>query len=98
MIWLRYCIYFGAFVNVTFYISIVIATLYFTCPAPGESWKKNSTSPRQSGALEMTIPIASGSLLLDVCIFLLPIAGIWNLRMSLQRKLAVMIVFMTGLL
>lgn len=46
----------------------------------------------------MTIPIASGSLVLDLYIFLLPIAGIWNLNMSLQRKLGVIVMFMTGLM
>lgn len=77
---------------------MMIATLYYTVPATGESWQEHSVSPREKGAVRMIIPIAAGSLLLDVYIFLLPIAGIWNLKMSLQRKLGVMVVVMAGLM
>lgn len=98
IIWLRYCIYFGALVNTAFYVAIVIVTLYYTTPAPGQSWQENIRDPREAGTFRTSIPIASGSLVLDLYIFLLPIAGIWNLNMSLQRKIGVGVVFMTGLM
>ena len=58
------------FVNWAFYISIVVATLYYTAPAPHESWAETYISPRYYGAVRLTIPIASGSLALDVYILL----------------------------
>ncbi|MCJ1267975.1 hypothetical protein MMC22_007861 [Lobaria immixta] len=50
------------------------------------------------GSIRLAIPYAWGCLLLDIYIFILPIAGIWNLQMSLKHKLGVMVVFMTGLI
>ena len=58
------------FVNWAFYISVVVATLYYTAPAPHESWAETYISPRYSGAIRPTIPIASGSLVLDIYILL----------------------------
>jgi hypothetical protein len=63
-------IYFGAFVNIAFYTSILIVTLYFTTPAPHESWAETYLSARYSRTLHTTIPIASGSLVIDLYIFL----------------------------
>jgi len=97
ILWLRYMIYFGAAVNILFYTSIVAATIYFTAPAPHESWVEAYVSPRYAGALKMTIPIASGSLVLDIYIFLLPIFGLYGLQMSPKKKFGIMIVFATGL-
>lgn len=95
--WLRHAIYLGASVNVLFYFSIVVATLYYTTPAPGQSWQEVFGSSREAGALRLTLYIASGSLILDIYIFLLPIFGIWNLQLSRSRKFGVGIVFATGL-
>ncbi|KAI9640835.1 hypothetical protein NHQ30_010676 [Ciborinia camelliae] len=94
---LRRLIYLGMFLNVGFYFSILVATLYYTAPRPGESWQETYLSPRYYGIFNMTIPIAAGSLVLDVYIFLLPIFGVWNLKLSTKKKLGIVIVFGTGL-
>ncbi|PQE22364.1 integral membrane protein [Rutstroemia sp. NJR-2017a WRK4] len=95
-VWLRRSIYLGAYVNVGFYIGILVGTLYFTAPHPGESWEETYLSPRYMRIFSMTIPIAAGSLILDIYIFLLPIFGIWNLQLTTKKKLGIMIVFGTG--
>lgn len=69
-VWLRRMIYFGLFINVAFYTSIIIVTLYYTAPAPGQSFAELFTSPRYFKSVNTAIPIASGSLVLDVYIFL----------------------------
>ncbi|EED20041.1 conserved hypothetical protein [Talaromyces stipitatus ATCC 10500] len=96
--WYRYAIYFGLFVNWGFYIAIIIATLYFTSPAPGQTWQESFASPRYAKSLTMTIPIASGSLALDLYILILPMFPIWGLRMDLKKKLGVLSIFGTGVL
>ncbi|PQE12378.1 integral membrane PTH11 protein [Rutstroemia sp. NJR-2017a BVV2] len=96
-VWLRRLIYLGAYVNVGFYFGVLVGTLYYTAPHPGESWEETYLSPRYAGIFNMTIPIAAGSLFLDIYIFLLPIFGIWNLQLTTKKKLGIMIVFGTGL-
>ena len=96
MKWLRYMSYAGAVVNVLFYLSVLVATLAYTAPAPGQSFLEAVTSPRMQGAFRLTLPIASMSLVLDVYILLLPIAAVSRLQLSKKRKFGVMIIFFTG--
>ena len=96
-IWLRYAIYFGAFVNCAFYFAVVVFTLCFTAPAPGQTFADAFLSPRYGRMFNTTIPIASGSLVLDLYIFCLPVAGVWNLQLSTRRKLGILAIFLTGL-
>ncbi|KAE8168175.1 hypothetical protein BDV40DRAFT_294723 [Aspergillus tamarii] len=96
--WQRYAIYFGLFVNWAFYTIILIATLYYTSPAPGQTWAEGFVSTRYSEILKWTVPIASGSLIIDLYILILPMAPIWNLQMDFKKRVGVMVVFGTGLL
>lgn len=95
--WQRYAIYLGLFVNWTFYTIAFIATMYFTAPSPGESWQASFSSPRYAMTFDWTIPIASGSLVLDVYILILPMISVWTLQMNPRKKLGVLAVFATGL-
>ena len=97
MKWLRYCSYAGAVVNVLYYFSILVATLVFTAPAPGQTLQQSVQSQRQAKALTMPVPIASMNLVLDVYILVLPIAGVSKLQLATRRKIAVIGVFSTGL-
>ncbi|KAL4816097.1 hypothetical protein BDW67DRAFT_163010 [Aspergillus spinulosporus] len=92
----RFAIYLGLVVNWTFYTIILIVTLYFTSPAPGQTWAESFLSPRYTKIDEWMMPIAAGSLVLDVYILLLPIASVWRLQMSTRKKLGVLAVFATG--
>jgi hypothetical protein len=92
----RLAIYLGLVVNWTFYTIILIVTLYFTSPAPGQSWAESFLSPRYARIDAWMMPIAAGSLVLDVYILLLPIASVWRLQMSTRKKLGVLAVFATG--
>jgi hypothetical protein len=96
MKWLRYSSYVGATVTVLFYTSVLIATLVFTVPAPGEPWLKVGQSPRHVGAINLTLPIACMSLVLDVYILLLPITAVQKLQLPFRRKMGVMAIFLTG--
>lgn len=93
MEWLRYCC---ATVNVLFYFSVIVATFAFTIPAPGETMAKHIQLPRQAHSLDLTIPVASMSLVLDVYILILPIAGVSRLQLTGRRKIGIMAVFLTG--
>lgn len=46
----------------------------------------------------MTMPIASGSLILDLYILVLPISVVWNLHVNLRRRIGVLAIFATGLM
>ncbi|OJJ98505.1 hypothetical protein ASPACDRAFT_1857760 [Aspergillus aculeatus ATCC 16872] len=94
--WQRYAIYFGLLVNWGFYIAIAVATLYYTSPAPGQSWQESFLSPRYTGMVPLMIPIAVGNLVLDVYILILPMLSIWRLQMGRKKKFGVAAIFATG--
>ncbi len=96
--WLRIGCYIGLIVNWGFYMAVIAATLYYSAPGPGQTWLEGFHNPRYSKAFNMTIPIASGSLILDCYILVLPVGVVWNLRLDLKRRLGVLAIFATGLL
>ena len=95
--WLRWAILAGTFVNCAFYTAIIIVTLYYTAPGPGESWQATFLSPNEAKTENLPVPISSMSLALDVYILIIPAVGIWNLQLSAKKKLGVISIFMTGL-
>ncbi|KAK8047543.1 hypothetical protein PG996_015607 [Apiospora saccharicola] len=96
--WLRLSVYIGLFVNWGFYIGVIVASFYYQVPNPGQTWQEGFTNPRYTDSFNMTIPIASGSLVLDFYIFLLPLIAVRNLQLSPQKKLGVAAVFATGVI
>lgn len=96
LIWLRICVYIGLFVNWGFYLAVCIASFYFMVPNPGQTWQEGFRNERYGNAINMTIPIATGSLTLDLYIFLLPLIAVSKLQLSQRKRLGVMAVFATG--
>lgn len=96
--WQRYANYIGLFVNWGFYTAVLVATLSFTSPAPGETWQESITSQRYAKMEAWIIPIASINLVIDMYILFLPIIPIVGLRLNAKKKLGVLSIFATGLL
>ncbi|CAJ2500629.1 Uu.00g034820.m01.CDS01 [Anthostomella pinea] len=96
--WLRRSAFVGMFLNWGFYTSVIIASIYYQAPNPGQTWQEGFTNERYNKSFYMTLPIASGSLILNTYIFVLPLIAVWNLRLSPRKKIGVMAVFATGLI
>jgi hypothetical protein len=96
--WLRKSVYFGLLVNWGFYIAVIIASIYYQAPDPGQTWQQGFMNSRYTKSFDMTMPIASGSLVLDTYIFILPLIAVMNLQLTFKKKLGVIAVFTTGLM
>ncbi|KAI0410417.1 hypothetical protein F5X98DRAFT_386111 [Xylaria grammica] len=96
--WLRVSVYIGLAVNWLFYTIVVIASFVYQVPNPGQTWQEGFMNSRYTDSFHWTIPIASGSLILDTYIFILPVVAIFNLQLQIKKKLGVIAVFATGLL
>ena len=96
MKWLRYGAYIGAVVNVLFYLCILIVTLVLTVPAPGQTWQEAIQTNRSVHSVTVAMYSSSGSLLLDIYILVLPVAGVSKLKLTAKRKLGVIAIFLTG--
>ncbi|KAI0186878.1 hypothetical protein EV127DRAFT_410828 [Xylaria flabelliformis] len=96
--WLRTGVYVGMIVNWLFYTIVVIASFIYQVPNPGQTWQEGFMNKRYQQSFNWTIPIASGSLILDTYILILPIIAILNLQLKITKKLGAIAVFATGLL
>ena len=98
LIWVRYCVYIGLTVTWGFYISTFICQVYFTAPSPGQSWTMAFGTLKYYKAFNMTLPVASCSLALDLFIFTIPMIAVSTLRLSFKKKLGVLAMFAFGLM
>jgi hypothetical protein len=96
--WVQWSCYLGLFLNWGFYCGVIAATLYFTARHSGETWVVASMHPRARRALDMTLPIASGSLFLDIYILIIPIVATSGLQLTTTRRWPVIVVFGTGIM
>ncbi|KAF2704075.1 hypothetical protein K504DRAFT_391376 [Pleomassaria siparia CBS 279.74] len=96
--WLRIGCYFGLIINWGFYTAVIAASIYYNAPNPGQTWLEGSQNPRYTRSFNMTMPIASGSLILDFYILILPIWVVWNLHLDIKRRIGVLAIFATGLI
>ena len=96
--WLRYCAYIGATLSSSFYIAVTVAQFVFTTPKSGETWVDHILSGESSKGTSLTVLISAVGLVIDVYIFVVPLAAVSQLQLSPMRKLGVGLIFATGAL
>ncbi|KAJ4386899.1 hypothetical protein N0V93_009798 [Gnomoniopsis smithogilvyi] len=86
------------FVAVRFYAKIALRRKLTgdDFPDAGQTWQQGFMNERYTKSLNMTIPIAAGSLFLDVYIFIIPLIAVMQLQLSHKKKMGVVAVFATG--
>lgn len=97
--WMRWAIYAGLAVNISYYTATLIVNIYISAPAPGQSWQEAplSTDFTKTGFLKIARTIVV-SLVIDVYLFFLPMVAIWKLDIASNKKFGVALVFATGFL
>ncbi|KAI9660585.1 MAG: hypothetical protein M1821_009937 [Bathelium mastoideum] len=93
---LRYSCYGGIAITTVFYVTYMVVTLAATTPSPGQSWAESEMNTRYIETFRWSIPSASVSLVLDICILVLPMAAISKLQLSRNRKFGLAAIFLTG--
>ena len=95
-IYLRWSIYVGALLTTAFYFAATIAQLAIATPSRKETFVDKLT-PRTLKALN-NISTALGvfGVISDLYIFVLPIIGVWQLKLGARQKIGVILVFLTG--
>jgi len=96
--WMRICVYIGIAFTTAFYVATSIVQIVLTAPRKGETWLSHAFSDEEYASQKNAIPFASVGLVIDVYLLILPIKAIMDLQLAWKRKLAVGLVFLTGLL
>ncbi|KAF1962236.1 hypothetical protein CC80DRAFT_487749 [Byssothecium circinans] len=89
-------VYVGATISAIFYAAVTIAAFVLNSPWPGESLLSASMSWHFMRFTKFSIPTGVIGMLVDWCLFCLPIPAVHSLHLSLEKKLGIMLVFMTG--
>ena len=87
----------GAVVVVGVYIACTLVLMIKGAPSPGQTWHEVSADSRLFIGEKLTVPLAAWSVASDVFILLLPISGMLRLQLSPRKRLALLMVVMTGL-
>ncbi|MCJ1437582.1 hypothetical protein MMC27_006969 [Xylographa pallens] len=96
LLWMRISARLGLLVNTGFYVAVLVANMIFSTPRPGQSWQEAVVS--EQGTLALSIPQAVGGLIIDLFILALPIIAVSKLQLPRQRKIGVILIFMSGAL
>lgn len=93
----RYLIFFGMSCAVAIMITGIIAAGAFCAPRHEESFGSWSVISRCKHQEVWGVTQGALNVALDLLILCLPVPTIWNLKMSLKKKVGVLSIFMTGL-
>jgi len=93
-----YVIYIGIGISFLIYWAILPLDLYLCFPRPGELWTDASLGEACGHEEKYSIILGTWNSLVDIYLLVLPIPVVWNLKMSIGRKIGVLSLFMTGLL
>lgn len=83
--------------TVVLFLAFAIAQIVLLVPHAGQSWLAMYSDPREMDANKISIPISVASFIIDMYTFIIPMAGVANLKLSNRKKMGVMLVFLTGL-
>ncbi len=95
--WLKFGIIGGAVVIVGVYTGCTLAIMISATPRAGQTWLESSQTARNETGIRLSVPLAAWAMVSDVFILLLPISGVLRLQLSPKKKLALSMVFMTGI-
>ncbi|MCJ1312322.1 hypothetical protein MMC25_005996 [Agyrium rufum] len=94
---LRLAIWLGGIVTLLVYTGFFLALMILTTPGK-EGWVAHFEGPKQTSSAVLSMPLPGVGLGIDLYILVIPIIGIWNLQLPLQRKIGVGLVFFTAIL
>ena len=96
--WARIAIWFGAVTSTLFYLITLIMHAAFSAPKKGQTWFTHSITEEEHKDLVLGVPTAAISAVIDFYLLIIPLCGIWNVRLSFKRKMAITAIFMTGIM
>jgi len=96
--WARIAIWIGAVTNTVFYLVCCILQLSYAIPRPGENLVTHAAGKLYKHVLALQVPLGALSVVFDLYILLLPLWGVWSLKLSLKQRFGVSIVFLTGIM
>ncbi|KAF2121687.1 hypothetical protein BDV96DRAFT_627957 [Lophiotrema nucula] len=94
--WARLCSWFGLVVTALTYSVLAICVFVFATPRRGETWFAHQTTPAEKRTLQLSVPQSIIGLIIDLYILLIPVIGVSGLKLSLKRKIGVILIFLSG--
>lgn len=95
--WMRWANYIGLVVTWLYYLAVMAVNIYFSIPRNGDSWAEHYASLKHFEVIKYARTVIF-SVVLDVYIYVLPIAAISKLGLSRAQKIGVSLIFMFGFL
>lgn len=94
--WMRITLLIGFILGILSYITISMIVCEMTGPLLVEYLLKGTQPWHILHLLQFSVPTAVLGMLVDWYLFVIAIPAVWTLKMSLGKKVGVIIIFMTG--
>lgn len=94
----RYATYFGLAFTFCLCLATVFVIVHYCAPAAGKPWNLIDSAIKCNKATVYGVVQGSLAVVLDLYIFILPIPVVLGLQMSSRKRIAVLAVFLTGIL
>ncbi|KAI9699563.1 MAG: hypothetical protein M1820_007061 [Bogoriella megaspora] len=94
--WCRWVVYIGGSLTGAFYLSMTIVQYYFMTPRRGETMAKHFGGKLAARTTILSIPTSSVGLVIDIVLFIVPLAAIFQLQMPGKKKIRLFITFAIG--
>ena len=94
----RYSIYVALAITFCLYWVGIPLAAYYCAPSPGKAWSIQSMGDRCKTSSVLGVVQGPLNVILDLFIISLPVPVILGLKMSPPRKIAILAVFLTGIL
>ena len=100
LVWyIRTLVFIGIGFHLILYTTSFVLEFVFCYPRPGQSFLTTFTNPRcAEDAVRLGIAQGVGNIIGDFYLLLMPMPVVWKLQLSLQKKIGVTAIFMTGFL
>ena len=98
MRWLKISAYIGGIVTALFYGATTVCIFIFATPGRGQTWVEQAMSHRKQLPVDFSVPQSCVGLVIDLYILILPILGVMRLQMSAQRRVGVILVFLSAIM
>ena len=95
---IRIIAYVGIVVTALTHWTTVPLELAYGCPTPGTTWTDLLTDGKPAKLIYYGPVQGSLAVIIDICIFVLPLPVLWKLNMTLRKRIALCAVFFTALL
>lgn len=96
--WIRVACWIGGAITVAWSSAVILIIIILSFPHGKESFASHALSKQTFVMADLSVPISSVGLALDILLFLIPVVAVFRLKANRRKKIGLALIFGTGFL